>query len=428
MKKTACALLLVLASLRVEASVVLRIWVEPPSQLPFIAPSLRVEAVNTSSTPAELPLTVALQVMPSDGKPFIAHLGPPPYVRITWFRSDDDDAASILLAPDETRDLSFWAGPASPVTADSRLLSPGTYRFQLVAHDKLNSDLLEGLDRVADQRGGLTDPILSNEATYVVETPEGEDAAVWELIKQLLSPTLWGDSLGSRIWAEHPSSRYAAFCFNDPKTNDPDVSIAAYTATLAKQPDRAWADRYRLGIARDELTRSSKFVDDSDAEGAFQAKQRAKSILTQLAREGLSPYLREEAQDLLDTHIWTREEIVHFIKRLNNELIETEPFAICVENTDDGKHIFWFGYHNYTQEPMRIAIGRENKFTPPPFDRGQPTVFPRGDTLLGVRIVTHESAVTWHLMTHDVQASLAESRPCPADMHERFKYEPPQRD
>ncbi len=280
MKNAACALFIALASLRADAAVALRLWVEPQSQLPAIEPSLRVEAVNNGSEPAELPRSVALQVIPpGDRKPFIAYTGLRGNDHVTWFRSDDD-VASIVLAPKETRDLSFWAGPESPVwfAADSRLLSPGTYRFQLVAHDELNSDSLEKLDLAADQPG-LLDPIVSNEATYVVETPKGDDAVVWELIKHLPSPTFWSDALGQRIWSEHPTSRYAAFCINDPKATDPDVSIAAYTAALERQPTRAWADWYRLGIARDELTRAS-FVDARDSEAAMAASNHVETILT----------------------------------------------------------------------------------------------------------------------------------------------------
>lgn len=77
---------------------------------------------------------------------------------------------------------------------------------------------------------------------------------------------------------------------------------------------------------------------------------------------------------------------------------------------------------------MSIAIGPENKFTPPPFDRGQPTTFPAHKRVLGVRIETNEPAVTWHLQNRTAHASLAKTEPCPADLHERFTYTPPQRD
>lgn len=428
---SACALFIVaLASFDAHAAVGLRLWVEPQSQLPAIEPSLRVEAVNNGSEPVELPRSVALQVIPpGDRKPFIAYTGLRGNDRVTWFHSGDDAASSIVLAAKETRDLSFWAGPESPIwfAADSRLLSPGTYRFQLVAHDELNSDSLEKLDVATDQPG-LLDPVVSNEATYVVQTPQGEDAAVWELIKQLPSPTFWSDALGQRIWAEHPTSRYAAFCLNDPKATDPSASIAAYTAALEKQPTEAWADWYRLGIARDELTRASSFVDARDAEAALTTAKRAEAILTRLARESLHPHVRKEARELIDTRLWTGEGITRAIRIANGELKEARPFVVCVEKGGDGKHVFWFGYENTARERMKIPIGPDNKFTPPPFDRGQPTIFAPTYAVLGVRVVTDEPAVMWHLQNYNVHATLAKTQPCPADLQELYTYDPPERE
>lgn len=421
------ALLVTFTSIPAGAAIQLRLWVEPQSQLPAIEPSLRVEAINTGDEPATLPSIVALQVVPPEPrKPFVAFTGLRGEDRVAWFYTGEE-RRSIVLAPKATSDLSFWAGPESPVwfAADSRLLVPGTYRFQLVVHEKLDSNLLAKVELAVDQRG-LTEPIVSNEATYVVETPQGEDAVVWEMIKQLQTPTFWSDALGSRIWAEHPQSRYTAYCLND-KSTDPDVSIAAYTAALEKQPSRPWAERYRLNMARDEISRSEDFISARDVDGAFETRKRAHTILTELAKNGLDPALRRKAEELLHSYSWTRADIEYHIRDLKGELTETRPYAICVEKTGNGKHIFWFGYDNTTLEPMTIPIGPDNKFTPPPFDRGQPTVFPAHETVLGVRIETTEPAVMWHLQHYNVQASLAKTQPCPANLHELHTYEPPQR-
>lgn len=424
----ALALALALASFPARGAIQLRLQVEPQSQLPAIEPSLRVEAVNTGSAPVELPVTIALQVIPpGDRKPFIAYTGLRGNDRVTWLLSGDD--AAVVLAPKETRDLSFWAGPESPVwfAADSRLLSPGTYRFQLVAHPKLDSDLLDDVERVVDQPG-LIDPIVSNEATYTVETPRGEDAVVWELIQHRPKGTFWRDALGEKIWKEHPTSRYAAFCIEEPSTNDDSAFIAAYNAALEKRPSASWADWFRLNIAQHELSRSQTFISKRDVDAACDARNRARAILTQLEKDALPPYVRKTARQLLDTHSWSREEIIRYIKDLNGELRETRPFAVCVEKQAGGKHVFWFGYDNTTREPMTIPVGPDNKFTPPPFDRGQPTIFPAHETVLGLRVVTSEPSVTWHLQDYNVQASIAKTEPCPPDFQERYTYVPPRRE
>ncbi|HEX6095017.1 MAG TPA: hypothetical protein VF432_01740 [Thermoanaerobaculia bacterium] len=422
------ALVIGFASFPVRGAIQLRLSVEPQSQLPAIEPSLRVEAVNTGSTPAELPFPVVLQVTPpGNGKPFIAHTGLRGNDRVTWFESD---GVSIVLAPNESRDLSFWAGPESPVwfAADSRLLSPGTYRLQLVSDPKLDSELLEKVEHAVDQPG-LADPIVSNEMTYVVETPKGEDAAVWELIKQLRSPMFWPDALGSRIWTEHPQSRYTAYCLRTPKASDPVVAIAAYTATLARRPARSRAEWFRLSMAQFELMQASSFVDAKDAEAALAASERAGEILRQLAREALPRYVRKEAQRLADSRLMSRESIVRAIDIANGQLKEVKPFVVCVEKGGEGgNHVFWFGYENTAGTKITIPIGPENKFTPPPFDRGQPIVFRAGYTFLGLRVVTNEPSILWHLQKHNIHAVADRTEPCPADLHQRFTYKPPLRE
>jgi hypothetical protein len=423
-----CALVIVLASFSAHAAIQLRLSVEPQSQLPAIEPSLRVEAVNNGSEPAELPPVVALQVTPpGDRKPFVAYTALRDNDRVTSFESDDDPT---VLAPGETRDVSFWAGPESPVwfAADSRLLSPGTYRFQLVVDRKLDSELLAKVEHAVDQPG-LSNPIISNEATYVVETPQGEDAAVWELIKQLQTPMFWTDALGSRIWTEHPKSRYTAYCLRTPKAGDPATAIPAFTATLEKQPSRSWTDWLRLAIAQFELMQASSFVSAKDAESALAASDRAGAILRQLAKEALPRYVRKEARRLAENRLWTRGEIDRAIRIANGELKEIEPFLVCMEKAgDDGKHVFWFGYQNTAGAEMTIPIGSDNKFTPPPFDRGQPTIFRRGYTFLGLRVATSEPKLMWHLQNYNIHAFADKTGPCPADLLQQFTYKPPLRD
>ncbi|HET8773578.1 MAG TPA: hypothetical protein VFP80_07300 [Thermoanaerobaculia bacterium] len=345
---------------------------------------------------------------------------------MTPFDADGEESA-IVLAPGETRDVSFWAGPESPTwfAADARLLSPGTYRFQLVSHPKLDSAALANVNRAVDQ-AGVADAVVSNEATYTVETPDGEDAAVWELIRQLRSPTLWRDALGTQIWQAHPSSRYAAFSLRVKNPTDPEMGIAAHEAALAKHPSPAWAEWSRLAIAEYEVQRKLDFLSERDADGAFAATERAKAIVMELKDSG-NPHVRKEAQRILKTDVRTRDQIVDSVRRLSGEIREVRPFVACIEAVEGGKHRFWFGYDNTASEPLSIPIGRDNRFTPPPSDRGQPTVFPTSGAKLGLQVVTDEPALTWHFQKYNVHASVAATQPCPADLRERFEYAPPQR-
>jgi hypothetical protein len=424
------AALFFFASVQTQAAVQLRLRVEPQSQLPAIAPSLRVEAVNTGSGPAPLPLRVALQVTPPGGRrPFVAYVGLREDAHVTVFWTEAGSSESTVLAPKETRDVSFWAGPESPVwyAADSRLMSPGTYRLQLVADAKLDSLLLENVSRVLDQPG-LIDPIVSNEAIYTVETPKGQDAVVWEMIKKLTTPSMWSDALDRVIWAKHPSSRYTAYCLDSPASTDPDTAIAAHVATLNKQPSASWADWHRYGIAQHEVRKMRRFREAQDIDAAVAASDRARVLLAQLATHALSPYLRGEAKQILERDVRTRDELVRFVKIRNGEIKEVVPHVTCVEKTADGKHVFWFGYDNVAKEAMKFPIGPDNKFTPPPFDRGQPTTFSRGLTVLGLRVPSDEPVLIWHLQNYTIKASVRDTETCPPDFQEQYTYKPPQRD
>jgi len=269
--------------------------------------------------------------------------------------------------------------------------------------------------------------VVSNEAPYTVETPSGEDAAVWEWIKRLPSPNFWRDPLGRQIWEQHPGSRYAAFSLRDRDTTDLSLVIASYEAALAKDPDESWAQWLRLGIANAEIQRSRGLLDASDVDGAYAAIHRASTIAAGLAKESGNPSIRNRAQLILDKYSMTRDQVADLVRRMSGQIREVRPFVACVEDADGGKHRFWFGYDNTAPESLSVQIGKDNKFTPPPFDRGQPTVFAPREVVRGLQVLTDEPSLTWHLQKYNVHASVATTPRCPANFYERFKYEPPQR-
>jgi hypothetical protein len=54
------------------------------------------------------------------------------------------------------------------------------------------------------------------------------------------------------------------------------------------------------------------------------------------------------------------------------------PLLDCVAPGGDGSAVAFFGYRNEGQEAAEIPIGPDNRFSPAPADRGQPTVFGPG--------------------------------------------------
>jgi cysteine-rich repeat protein len=62
------------------------------------------------------------------------------------------------------------------------------------------------------------------------------------------------------------------------------------------------------------------------------------------------------------------------------EIQKVSPILECVRLENNGSYTAFFGYLNPNTVNVTIPIGPENKFTPPPQDRGQPTTFLPGRT------------------------------------------------
>ncbi len=56
------------------------------------------------------------------------------------------------------------------------------------------------------------------------------------------------------------------------------------------------------------------------------------------------------------------------------------PILECVRDNGNGTYTAYFGYKSDWNAPLSVPIGANNKFTPNPQDRGQPTTFQPGRT------------------------------------------------
>jgi hypothetical protein len=410
----ACVLfVLLLAALPAEA-VTLRISVELPAELPGLPRTIRVLLTNTAGEPVTLPVRAALQDAPSEGKPFIAYSG---------LRGEDrlrelPVKGSLVLAPGETRDVSFWASAGDGwFEADRRLLAIGTHRVQLVLGEGLDSVKLGGVSRIQDQPG-LGAAIVSNETTYTVLEPKGADLAVWNLIQEKRQGTC-APAVTEVLWRDYPDSRYAAYCPIEIFASDdasPEVTarkqIAALEAALAKNPDPLRADWLRLRVADSEISLGWA-LHDKDMNESLKAYGRAQVLIERLLRDSVPPQQAEAAA--LRPEILTRDFLVKLEKASKGIYDQTiKVRARCAELLSDGRYSVWFGHTNETPSPITVPKGPENRFTPPPFDRGQPALFPAGIHTVSFRIVTAEPHLTWHLQKKTVlQVKPAEVRRCP---------------
>lgn len=404
--KAAFLLLMVYATLSAAAdAVTLRIAAEPDTLLPGLAPSLRIWIMNAGGSPVEVPATVALQVIPPRGEPFIAYAS---------MRGDDWTTelvakGPLVVAPGETRDVSFWSRDEW-FGADARFRTTGVFRLQLVADRGLDSEKLSGVTRILDQPG-LVQPLVSNEATFTAIEPAGADLAVWNAI-QGRSETC-SVEVTELIWTQYPSSGYAAYCVRYLNDGDDLKQIGGYEASLAKGPPLYRADAYRLNVALAWISRASGLI-SRDVEAAVDAYSRAKAILEPLSRNALSVDHQRQATELLELRVRTREQVVE--RHRASQGHDDRPvrfYATCFEKMPDGAKKVWFGYNNPNSQPIEIPIGEDNKFTPPPFSRKQPTTFEPGIVDFAFNIVTKEPSLAWHLRGKTAHFKVQDSRECP---------------
>jgi hypothetical protein len=91
------------------------------------------------------------------------------------------------------------------------------------------------------------------------------------------------------------------------------------------------------------------------------------------------------------------------------------PILECVVHNGDGSYTAFFGYENENDVTATIPIGSNNKFTPGPEDRGQPTMFQPGRTPYwpneAFGVVFDGSDLIWTLSGRTVTASSG-STPC----------------
>jgi len=409
---TVLALVFTVLSTPVRAEIVLKLSVEPESNLPAIAPTLHVTATNNGNTPAALPNRVALLVYPVNGPSFAAY---------SAFRGDDRmdnfeeiTDSEIVLAPKETRDLTFWASPDGPAwfAGESRLYSTGVYRLKLLVDAKLHSRFLadEPLPTAFPE---LANPIFSNEAVFTVRKPEGVDAEVWQLIRKRWSG--WVDELANVIWNKYPSSRYAAYCIRKVAPSTPEQEMGFFRDALARNPDPSMGDWYRYNIARNQLQVARNFERQEDVDAAVREYDAVRRELEYLAKSAHQPKLRGLAQAYLP-QAHTREDVLEQIE-IDHGRGKLSP-EVCLEEGLNGQLIARFLYENPRRDAISVPIGVDNKFTPPPFDRGQPTTFEPGHNGHdAVRIVLDTPEIIWHLQKKDVRANRDTLR-CPKWLNE----------
>ncbi|MCK9564751.1 MAG: hypothetical protein M0Q43_01725 [Methanothrix sp.] len=73
------------------------------------------------------------------------------------------------------------------------------------------------------------------------------------------------------------------------------------------------------------------------------------------------------------------------------------PTMDCVSLNADGTYTAFFGYSNTNGVAVSLSLGKNNQFTPPPDDMGQPTTFEPGSQTAVFAVESKGDALVWHL-------------------------------
>lgn len=81
------------------------------------------------------------------------------------------------------------------------------------------------------------------------------------------------------------------------------------------------------------------------------------------------------------------------------------PILNCITQQNDTTYTAWFGYENDDTTSIFVPAGSQNKFSPIPNDRTQPTVFEPGKKDRVFSVVFNGKNLTWNLNGNEVIAS-----------------------
>ncbi|HEY9167695.1 MAG TPA: hypothetical protein VIS48_16195 [Candidatus Kryptonia bacterium] len=82
-----------------------------------------------------------------------------------------------------------------------------------------------------------------------------------------------------------------------------------------------------------------------------------------------------------------------------------QPILDCVTRVNDSTYTAWFGYENDDTTSIFVPVGAQNKFSPVPNDRTQPTLFEPGKKDRVFSVVFNGKNLTWKLNGNEVTAS-----------------------
>jgi len=356
----------------------------PPEVLPGVPATRVFRITNNGTAAARLEPTFRFYLYNQQGVP--APLRPQgidetgrPY-DLPLLSDNDDSAPDTLLAAGKT--LEFWFDDIER-----------RERFEPSPFNTGSGVVTVSVEIKADGQVVSTGPVKLK-----VLQPTGDDLAVWTLMQQRAGSSGWTPDTWDRvadlapvIFRDYPRSHYTPyFAARMPRVAceiaRSCVDPIPFEVALATNPPAPIRENMLLAIAGVHVDRAKYFRSSRNPDRAAEEMSIARPFIDDALRTAIVPRLHEMAKEMAKMPASFAD-----IRDYNSALHGQDPVATervkpildCVSISGEVM-IARFGYVSPNVSGKEIPLGTGNRFTPTPYDRGQPRWFIPG---------THHTAV-----------------------------------
>jgi len=359
-----------------EVPLVAQLELTPTHTLPGIPVMFSVTVSNPNSVPKALYQAAEVTATTAQGERFtvgsstgslVSLVKPLSSTTSTIIPAGTSVTLFVPLGPELLRNTAFY---------DERLSVPGTYDLRMTI----------GKDNV-----------ITNTARLTVDTPTGDDLAVWK------TATANGARLSVRSWlatdaaTKYPASTYyRLLAFYAAPSEKPEDIIRVLQNALGGGVPQPLRDEFALQVAYDYGIIATTAATNGDFSAADAALRSANAALKPVLDHPANAFTGAEALTTADQINAIAADIQD--KKSKKSAVVWRPLTPFVQcRTTAG--LVQFGYTNSNQAQARIAIGSANRFEPEPADRGQVTEFKEGTHRKAalVPLFSGERTVKWLL-------------------------------
>lgn len=382
--------------------------------LPAEPVDIEFSVENKSKAPFTVPETFVLEVTPEGGEPRLARWNDVPPVHVIALPEVWTNHTAVPAGGKRIIRWSSWAAAKGMGIRSLPITTPSSYRIRFAFSEQLPALLDEHASsgergRTLAALADRTRLLVSNPLRLEVETPLGDDAAVWAKIQHASGGTSWPAgiaelrALSRDIWENHRSSRYAPF------------AIVGLTADASSDRVRQLREELQKLDSRHgfiewlELLEAKLLVHEAgvrlSAGASLEEVRRYESLAEDRYQKTLKTSRNEDVVMAAQTGLAKLAEE----RQINTELFESwkdqprrrkapvQPLVTCAKSSDRDTHVV-FGYDNPNGDSVMIPIGLRNLFEPGEMDRGQPSTFVPGRHDKAFRVKARDGGtLTWQL-------------------------------